>query len=73
MKNKENTRLKNLRKQFDLTQEQLGKKINVDQSTIVHYEAGTREPSRENKIKLALFFGVTVEFLFYESYYDHSS
>ena len=65
-----NHRLVALRKDSRLTQEQLASKIGVTQSMIAHCEAGTKDPGKENKIKLASFFGVTVEYLFYEAYYD---
>jgi putative transcriptional regulator len=69
----ENTRLIELRKKFNLTQDQLAEKIGVTQSTIAFYEAGTKDPGKQNKIKLAQYFGVTVEYLFYELYYDFQS
>lgn len=65
-----NHRLVSLRKASQLTQEQLATKIGVTQSMIAHCEAGSKDPGKENKIKLAAFFGVTVEYLFYEVYYD---
>ncbi|WP_433958588.1 helix-turn-helix transcriptional regulator [Cytobacillus horneckiae] len=68
-----NYRLIQLRKAASLTQEQLGKKINVSQSMIAHCEAGTKDPGKANKIKLANYFNVTVEYLFYELYYDEQS
>ncbi|XJZ25999.1 helix-turn-helix transcriptional regulator [Bacillota bacterium Lsc_1132] len=71
--NKENTRLVELRKQFNLTQDQLAEKVGVTQSAIAFYEAGTKDPGKLIKIKLAKVFGVTVEYLFYELYYDVKS
>ena len=68
-----NQRLVSLRKAAQLTQEQLALKIGVTQSMIAHIESGTKDPGRENKLKLAAFFGVTVEYLFYEVYYDVKS
>lgn len=67
---KPNNRLISLRKEAGLTQEQLAEKIGVSQSMIGHCEAGTRDPGKANKIKLATFFNVTVDYLFYEAYYD---
>jgi len=67
-----NTRLITLRKEAGLTQEQLADKIGVSQSMIAHCEAGTKDPGKANKIKLACFFNVTVDYLFYELYYDKS-
>lgn len=70
---KANSRLTDLRKSFKLTQGELADIIGVDQSTIAHYEAGTREPGKINKMRIAKYFNVTVEYLFYESYYDQTS
>lgn len=67
---KANTRLTALRKEVGLTQEQLAEKIGVSQSMIAHCEAGTRDPGKANKIKLAQFFNVTVDYLFFEIHYD---
>ena len=71
--NSVNSRLVSLRKEVGLTQEQLADKIGVTQSMIAHCEAGTRDPGKANKIKLASFFNVTVDYLFYELYYDFKS
>ncbi|MGP9042145.1 helix-turn-helix transcriptional regulator [Cytobacillus kochii] len=68
-----NTRLVSLRKEAGLTQEQLASKIGVSQSMIAYCEAGTRDPGKVTKIKLANFFNVTVDYLFYELYYDLES
>lgn len=68
-----NNRLVTLRKEAGLTQEQLADKIGVSQSMIAHCEAGTRDLGKVNKIKLAHFFNVTVDYLFYELYYDVKS
>jgi putative transcriptional regulator len=65
-----NQRLIDLRKTSLLSQEQVAEAIGVTQSMIAHCEAGTKDPGKVNKIKLAKFFGVSVEFLFYEIYYD---
>ena len=68
-----NQRLVSLRKAAQLTQDQLAQKIGVTQSMIAHIESGTKDPGKENKIKLASFFEVTVDYLFYEVYYDVKS
>lgn len=68
--NNGNYRLTELRKNAGLTQEQLAAKIGVSQSMIACCEAGTRDPGKANKIKLANFFNVTVDYLFYEVFYD---
>jgi putative transcriptional regulator len=65
-----NRRLIELRKAAGLTQEQLAEIIGVSQSMIAHCEAGTKDPGKANKIRLAKHFNVTVDYLFYEVYYD---
>jgi putative transcriptional regulator len=70
MKNK---RLIELREKLGLTQEELGQKVGLTQSMIAHIEAGRREPRSKYKIRLAKFFNVSVEWLFYEQYNDHQS
>lgn len=48
-----------LRKQNNLTQEQLAKKLRVSTSTISAWENGKAEPSDEDLLKLTDIFGVT--------------
>ena len=62
----ENKRLKKAREKRNLTQEQLANIIGISQSMIARIEAGQREPRTPVKLKLARFFGTTVEWLFYE-------
>lgn len=57
------TRLKSLRLQHKLTQEQLGKKINVTKVSISGYENGTRTPDVETLQKIAEVFDVSVDYL----------
>lgn len=66
----ENERLIQLRKEKGITQAQLAEAIGLTQSMIAYIEAGTKEPSKEFKIKLATYFNVTVEYIFYELHYD---
>lgn len=53
--------LKFLRKKNKLSQEFLGKLINVDYSTIGKYETGKRSPSAENGIVLSRYFNFTYD------------
>ena len=53
--------LKELRKQANLTQEDVGKKLNVDQAAISKWESGNTKPSRKYHKKLAKLYGVTVD------------
>ncbi|OAH58664.1 MULTISPECIES: helix-turn-helix transcriptional regulator [Bacillaceae] len=63
-----NTRLTNLRKKAGLSQKALAEKIGVTQGMISQCELGQKDFSRKNKIKLALFFNVSVQYLFYDEY-----
>lgn len=56
-------RLKELRKSKKMTQEELGKIINVSKVSISGYETGSRSPDRETLVALADFFNVTADFL----------
>ncbi|WP_406676393.1 helix-turn-helix transcriptional regulator [Moorella sp. ACPs] len=61
-----NRRLIELREKANLTQKQLAEIIGISQSMIARIERGDREPRKHIKMQLAKFFGVTVEWLFYE-------
>lgn len=56
-------RLKQLRKEKDLSLEQVGKAVGLATNTISRYETGKREPKLETWQKLADFFGVSVPYL----------
>lgn len=56
-------RLKNLRKQHNLTQKQLASLIGVKNSIISFYELGDRIPSPQIVISLASVFHVTTDYL----------
>lgn len=56
-------RIRELRLEKGLSQEELGKVLNVSGRTIGHYENGSREPTPEALNKLADFFGVTIDYL----------
>lgn len=56
-------KLKELRKQNRLTQQQLGDRIGVTKSVISFYELQERSPSPEVLIKLAGVFHVSADFL----------
>lgn len=49
----------------DRSQAEVAKAVGVNQSAIANYEAGTRIPCDEVKVRLALYFNVTVDFLFF--------
>ena len=57
-------RLKYLRKQRNVTQEQLASAIGVERSTIGKYEGHSQiMPSDDVKIRIAKYFGVTLDYL----------
>ena len=53
-------KLKNLRKENDITQNELAKEIFVSRSLIAKFETGTVFPSREILEKIALYFDVPI-------------
>lgn len=56
-------RLRELRKDKGLTTTELGNIIGCSNPTITNYERGYRKPDPETLIKLAEFFGVSVDYL----------
>ena len=56
-------RITQLRKQFNLSQDELAKQINVSRTIIGNYERNTNMPSVEVVLKIAKTFNVTVDYL----------
>lgn len=56
-------RLTSLRKSKNLTQQQVADSLKMSRGTYGHYEIGRREPDFETLQQLAVFFGVTTDFL----------
>lgn len=56
-------RLKTLREELGLKQEDLAKKLSVSPSAIGMYERDLREPNNELMLKIANFFDVSVDYL----------
>lgn len=56
-------RLKLLRNEMDLTQEQLSEKLNIARTTVSAYETGNREPDFETLELIADFFNVDIDYL----------
>lgn len=56
-------RLKMLRAEKKITQEELGKVVNVTKVSISGYENGNRTPDTETLQKLADFFNVSTDYL----------
>lgn len=56
-------RIKELRKEKNLSQIQLASQIGVSQKAIDYWELGTNEPKASYIIKLAKYFDVSADFL----------
>ncbi|AJA42884.1 XRE family transcriptional regulator [Clostridium tetani] len=56
-------RLKELREEKELTQEELGKFLNVSRQTVSGYESEAIEPNIGNLVKLADIFNVSLDYL----------
>ncbi|MBQ7467093.1 MAG: helix-turn-helix transcriptional regulator [Clostridia bacterium] len=56
-------KLYELRKQSNLTQQQVAKKLGITQPSYIRYEIGNSEPTLENLVKLADLFDVSVDYL----------
>ena len=56
-------RIKELRKSKNISQIKLGMDLNMSQNTISRYETGEREPSISDLIRIADYFGVSVDYL----------
>lgn len=57
------SRIKELRKAHGLTQEELGKKLNVQKAAISKYETGAVVPNGEVLKRLSTIFNVTTDYL----------
>ncbi|WP_315119467.1 helix-turn-helix transcriptional regulator [uncultured Clostridium sp.] len=57
------TILKNLREEFEMTQEQVGKLLNITKQAIYSYEKGENEPTIDAIVKIADVFNVSVDYL----------
>nr|WP_255711408.1 helix-turn-helix transcriptional regulator [Pelosinus baikalensis] len=55
------TRLVQLRKEKNLTQQQLTDILNISRNTYAQYETGRREPDFNTALIFAKFFGVTID------------
>lgn len=59
-------KIKELRLKAGMTQAQLAKKMNVDQTAVSRWETGDNKPLRKTHKKLAKVLGCTVEELYEE-------
>lgn len=58
-----NERLKELRLEKNLSQQQVAEYVGVSQRAYSHYEIGDREPSISVLIKLCKLYGVSADYL----------
>ena len=56
-------RLKELRLEHGMTQQQIAGLLNIKQQSYIRYEYGTGEPSLCTLIRLAEIFGVTTDYI----------
>ena len=57
------TRLKEIRTQRKMTQQDIANKTGIPSTSISHIEAGARKPSLENFFKLAVVLNVSADYL----------
>jgi len=57
------TRLKSLRHEKNLNQEELATIIGVSKAMVSHYETGKDNPSDNKKVEIARFFNVSLDYL----------
>ncbi len=62
-------RVKELRKQRNMTQEELGKVLDIQKAAISKYENGRAEPSTDVLKKMSALFGVSIDYLLGNSPY----
>jgi transcriptional regulator with XRE-family HTH domain len=56
-------RLKELRKQAQLTQVELASKLGIVQSSYADWERGKKKPTQDNLVKIAQILNVSVDYL----------
>lgn len=56
-------RLKQLREDLGITQDELAKMLNLTQSTIAYYESGRKMPTLENAIIITKIFNTSLDYL----------
>lgn len=59
--------LRNLREDHDYKQWQVAQYLKIDRSTYAYYELGRRQPSYDIVVKLAKYYGVSVDYLLGEN------
>ena len=61
IRRRDSLNLKELREKSGLTQENVGRLLDVDQAAVSHWENGKNAPSRKYRKMLAKLYGVSVE------------
>ena len=56
-------RIRELRKQVNLTQKELAKRLQIANSTLSYWEMGKYEPDNDSLIKLSRFFNVPIDYI----------
>ena len=56
-------RLKDLRKQAELTQVEVAEKLGISQPAYASWERGIKKPTQENLVKIAQVLNVSVDYL----------
>lgn len=56
-------KLKDLRKEFGMTQIEFAQKFNIANGTVGNWESGNRQPDYETLQKIAAFFNVSIDYL----------
>jgi len=56
-------RIRNLREDNDLTQEDLAKFLNISQTTYSRYESGALDIPSQSLIKLAKYYSTSIDYL----------
>lgn len=66
-------RIKELREQLGLTQEELAERVNISRSALANYESGLREPKGDILIRFAEALDTTTDHLLGKSTYTDDS
>lgn len=61
--NKFSVRIKKLREKQNLSQNELADALHLSQTAISKWESGTREPTLDIVLKIAIFFNCSTDFL----------
>ena len=56
-------KIREIRKKCGLTMKELAERVGVSESAISQYETGRRQPDYETLLKIADYFGVSVDYL----------